>query len=209
MNRLSWPNRVTMTRILLVGPFVVALLHLRDPGWGEVARWSAIGLFVAMALSDGLDGYLARRLKAESALGRFLDPLADKLVILCSVVLLAREGTGIQGMLLPSTVAVIAIGKDLVVVVGFCLIYIVTNRVYIEPRRLGKWCTAVQLLMVIMILMSPSLPKPAPVVTAALWWIASVLAVVTVIQYFKMGLHVVGRHEVDVLAVKPGDKPGA
>lgn len=196
MYTLSWPNRVTMSRILLVGPFVVALLHLQDPKWGELARWAAVVVYALMAISDGLDGYLARRLKAESALGRFLDPLADKLVVLCSVVLLAREGTGVSGMLLPSTVAVVAIGKDLVIVVGFCLIYIITSKVYIEARPAGKWCTATQLLMVIAVLLSPNLPGPLKWGPVLLWWAASILAVVVVIQYFKMGLHFVSPHDV-------------
>jgi CDP-diacylglycerol--glycerol-3-phosphate 3-phosphatidyltransferase len=195
MYKLSWPNRVTMTRILLVGPFVVALLHLQDARWAELARWSAVLVFVLMAVSDGLDGYLARRLKAESALGRFLDPLADKLVILCSVILLARPETGVAGMLLPSTVAVIAVGKDLVIVVGFCLIYIITSKVYIEARPLGKGCTGTQLLMVILILLSPNLPGPLQYMPAVLWWAASVLAAAAVVQYFRMGLHFVSRHE--------------
>jgi len=195
MYKLSWPNRVTMTRILLAGPFVVALLHLQDPHWSELARWSAVVVFALMAISDGLDGYLARRLKAESALGRFLDPLADKLVVLCSVVLLSREDTSVPGMQLPSTVAVIAIGKDLIIVVGFCIIYMITSSIYIEAKRLGKWCTAAQLVMVIAILFSPNLPGPLKWGPAILWWAASLLAIATVIQYFKMGLDFVSRHE--------------
>jgi CDP-diacylglycerol--glycerol-3-phosphate 3-phosphatidyltransferase len=171
------------------------LLHLQDPRWGELARWSAVLVFGLMAISDALDGYLARRLKAESALGRFLDPLADKLVVLCSVVLLARDTTGVSGMLLPSTVAVIAIGKDLIIVVGFCLIYIITSKVYIEARRVGKWCTAAQLLLVIAILLSPNLIGPLKWLPVILWWAASILAVVVVLQYSRMGLHFVSKHE--------------
>ncbi len=204
MYKLSWPNRVTLTRILLVGPFVVALLHLQDPRWGELARWSAVLVFGLMGVSDFLDGYLARRLKAESALGRFLDPLADKMVVLCSVILLARETTGVSGMLLPSTVAVIAVGKDLITVVGFCLIYIITSMVYIDATRVGKWCTAAQLLMVIAILLSPNLIGPLKWLPVILWWGASILAVMVVIQYFKMGLHFVSGNEQET-SQKPGD----
>jgi len=61
MRLLSWPNRITMSRIFLIGPFVVALLYLQEPGWTEIARGSAMLVFVLMAVSDGLDGYLARR----------------------------------------------------------------------------------------------------------------------------------------------------
>jgi len=158
MYKLNWPNRITITRILLIGPFVLALLHLQDPQWSELARWLAVVIFVLMAISDGLDGYLARRLNQESAVGKFLDPLADKLLVLFSVLFLAHEGTHVEGALLPSYVAVIAIGKDMIVVLGFCILYFATSRSYIEPHRAGKWCTTIQLAMVIAILISPNLP---------------------------------------------------
>ncbi len=116
-------------------------------------------------------------------------------MVLSSVVLLARENTSVPGMQLPSTVAVIAIGKDLIIVVGFCLIYMITSSIYIEAKRLGKWCTATQLVMVIAILFSPSLPGPLKWGPVVLWWAASLLAIATVIQYFKMGLYFVSRHE--------------
>ena len=119
MYRVSWPNRITIARILLVGPFVVALLHLQDAVWHEWARYWALLTFALMAISDGLDGYLARRLHEESAVGRFLDPLADKLLIFCSVILLAHPSTQVPGIRLPSTAAVIAVGKDVIVVLGF------------------------------------------------------------------------------------------
>jgi len=196
MHRISWPNRITIARILLIGPFVVALLHLQDPGWSHSARWAALGIFAIMAISDWLDGFLARRLKEESAVGRFLDPLADKLLVLFSVVLLANNGTHVTGMLLPSTVTVIAVGKDLIVILGFCIIYFGTGRVYIDPRGSGKLCTTLQLLMVIAILLSPSVPDLFSIASRVLWWCASLLAVATVVHYFQLGRLFVARHEI-------------
>ncbi len=117
MQKISWPNRLTLARILLVGPFVWMLLHLQDPNWHGYARWAALAIFALMAVSDGLDGYLARRLHEESAVGRVLDPLADKLLILASVVLLAREDTSVPGMRLPDIVAIIVISKDIIIVI--------------------------------------------------------------------------------------------
>ena len=193
--KISWPNRITITRILLIGPFVVALLHLQNPVWSEHARWAAMAVFAVMAISDGLDGYLARRLHEESVVGRILDPLADKLLILCSVVLLAHEGTHVTGMRLPSTIAVIAIWKDLVVVVGFCIVYFITSRVYINPQRWGKWCTMVQLVMVIVILLSPNLPRFLSRLPAVLWWMASMLAMVAVVHYYRLGMHFISQYE--------------
>jgi len=77
MSWLNWPNRITIGRIVLVAPMVICMLNLNAtwPGW----RYLALGLFSLMAISDALDGFLARRLKEETQLGRFLDPVADKL----------------------------------------------------------------------------------------------------------------------------------
>lgn len=195
MIRMSWPNRLTVTRIVLIGPFVVSLLNLQDPGWQNVARWTAVGIFFVMAITDGLDGYLARRLKQETAAGKFLDPVADKLLILFSVVLLAHEGTTVPGARLPATVAVTAVGKDIIVIIGFCIIYFTTAKIFIRPNYIGKTCTTVQLAMVIAILLSPDLPGWFWIVPRLLWWLATVLAFLTIATYFRTGQHFIARHE--------------
>jgi len=192
---INWPNRITILRLLLVGPFVVAILSLQDERWGQWPRYCALIIFALMAVTDGLDGYLARKLNQETVLGRFLDPLADKVLILSSVLLLAHQGTHVEGAMIPSTVAVIAIGKDLVVLIGFCIIYIVTSQVYIDPQSLGKWCTTFQLSMVIAILLSPDLPKELGFLPRALWWIASGLAVAAIIQYYRLGRNYLSEFE--------------
>lgn len=195
MMKMSWPNRLTVTRIVLIGPFVIALLNLQDPGWQDVARWTAVGIFCVMAITDGLDGYLARRLKQETAAGKFLDPVADKLLILFSVVLLAHEGTTVPGARLPATVAVTAVGKDIIVIIGFCIIYLTTAKIFIQPNYIGKTCTTVQLAMVIAILLSPDLPAWFWIVPRVLWWLATALAFLTIVTYFRTGQHFIARHE--------------
>ena len=195
MNRISWPNRITLTRIVLVDPFVMVLMYLQDPEWSDWARWAALIIFAVMALTDGLDGYLARKLNAESAAGKILDPLADKILIFFSVILLAHPGTHVEGALLPVEVAIIAVGKDLIVVIGFCVIYFSTSRVYVDPRRIGKWCTLAQLLMIIVVLLAPDLPQSLKPLPSLLWWAASILAVGTVIRYFQLGHRFVLQHE--------------
>ena len=192
---LTWPNRISITRILLVGPFVIALLNLQDPYRGEFARWSALGIFLVMAISDLLDGYLARRLHQESAVGRFLDPLADKILIFCSVLLLAHSGTHVTGMILPPSVVVIAIGKVLIVILGFAIIYMVTSQIFISPRHSGKWCTTLQLAMITAVLLSPSLPNFLSWLPSVLWWSASILAILTVIDYYQLARHFIAKHE--------------
>ena len=78
---LSWPNRITLLRILLIVPYVRLMLQLNDEAAGPWPRRIALLLFVIMALSDGLDGYLARSRGMITTLGKILDPLADKLLV--------------------------------------------------------------------------------------------------------------------------------
>jgi len=191
---LSWPNRLTMLRIILIGPFVVSLLNLQSSTW-HGARHCALSIFAAMAFSDLLDGYLARRFNQESPLGRFLDPLADKLLITCAMVLLGLESTAVPTFRIPSWVVVAAIGKDLFVVVGFLLVFIVTGRVLIRPGWLGKLCTDAQMVLVVGVLLGPDLELLGKIgsifirtLVPILWVACSALAVFTCWQYFRVGM---------------------
>jgi CDP-diacylglycerol--glycerol-3-phosphate 3-phosphatidyltransferase len=189
-SRLGWPNRITISRILAIGPFVVCLLHLNEPGQA-VWRWTAVGLFSLMALSDLADGYLARRLRDESPLGRFLDPLADKLLVTVAVVILCirgvHDGVGDTVLRLPNWVVVTAIGKDLIVSLGFAIVYMSTGRVFIQPRWLGKWCTTLQLALVLSMLLWPVLPAAVGSLPQWLWIAASVLAIAATLDYIRLG----------------------
>lgn len=191
--RLGWPNRISIGRVLCVAPFVVILLKLHEPGHGTL-RWVAIGLFAVMAASDWLDGYLARRLHDTSPLGAFLDPLADKLLITVAVIILAVRGivddtdpTNLRRLYLPDWVAVSAIGKDLVVCIGFAILRLSTGRIHIHPRRLGKWCTTVQLLTVLSMLVWPSLPPQLDRLPEGLWIAATILAALAALDYIRLG----------------------
>jgi len=182
---LNWPNRITIARIALVPFFVICLLNVNEPGgrW----RYSAIVLFALMAISDVLDGFLARRLGETTPLGRFLDPVGDKLLISSSMVLLALPETAIAGYHLPGWVAVIAIGKDVLTVIGFALIYATTSQYFIEPRTWGKACTLIQSVLVAFALVAPDLPRSAIEAWPILGWTASILAIVAVIDYGRVG----------------------
>lgn len=187
MSHLSWPNRITLARIVLIAPFVTALMSLQE---SSNARWTAVGVFFLMALSDALDGWLARRLDSQTPLGKFLDPLADKLLITSAVILLGHHATCVPGKAIPHVVVVVAIGKDLFVVVGFLLVYFVTGRILIQARRAGKWCTTLQLAMVVAVLLWPefdSLSTLLGYLPDVLWWLATVMAVVAAVDYYRLG----------------------
>lgn len=188
--KLGWPNRLTIGRILLVGPFIVCLLNQDKPGVGWL-RWVAIGVFSLMAVSDLLDGYLARRLNDESDLGRFLDPLADKLLITTAVLALCLVGVrgGPDGptLFLPNWVVVAVLGKDLLVCTGIAVLHLATGRATIEPRLVGKWCTVVQLLLVLAMLLWLNLPGWLARLPEVLWIGATILSAAAAFDYLRVG----------------------
>ena len=172
---LSWPNRISLLRLLLVGPFLVL----------------ALAIFLVTALSDLVDGLLARRLNAKSRLGAILDPLADKALIICAVVLLSARNSA-SGMLLPNWVVVAVVGKDLWVVVGCVVVYLVTDRLRVQPTAAGKLSTFGQLVLVGYVLLAPDLE--ALVAGLGRWGILVLscgvagLSVLAIITYTRLGL---------------------
>ena len=185
MTWLNWPNRITVARIILVAPFVICLLNL-NTGWSGW-RYVAMAVFGVMALSDALDGFLARRLHEETPVGRFLDPVGDKLLVASALVLLSIDTTAVPGFVLPNWVPVVAVAKDVLTVVGFGLIYATVGEFFIKPRILGKACTLVQLLLVAYCLVAPDLALLLQGFLAPLYWLASALAVAAAVDYVRVG----------------------
>ena len=192
---LSWPNRITLMRLLLVAPFVVLVQqHHARP----VFRHLALGIFLVMAVSDVLDGYLARRTGHTSRLGAILDPLADKTLIMCAAALLSLPHSAVAGTRLPHWVVVLIVGKDLWVIVGFVVVFLLTGRVRVMPTRAGKLCTAGQLAMVTAVLISPDINRLAlsagtalgagTALARGLWWATGALSIAAVVSYTRLGL---------------------
>src|SRR3954463_391221 len=116
---LTWPMGLTMLRLFLLPVFLWVLLA--DAGPLDVARphrWWAMGIFAVMAITDKLDGYLARRLGQTSHLGTILDPVADKLLIVCSTILLSFSWVASAGYKIPLPVVAAIYAKDVTVAVG-------------------------------------------------------------------------------------------
>lgn len=211
---LNWPNRITLLRLLLVAPFVVALLHLRQ--YEPVARYVAMGIFIVMAASDFADGILARRLNQRTRLGAILDPLADKVMIVCATVLLALPNSSVQGAMLPKWLVVAVVAKDLWAIIGFVVVYLVTDRLCDTATRTGKSSTAAQLAMVTVVLLSPEInrlvPWLSPLGRPLGWWtmMASALTVTTlcvlaVMSYTRQGMAMVAMGAKPLESTKTND----
>lgn len=189
---LTWPNRISLLRLLLVAPFVVLVMN---QGQWVHARHAALGVFVLMAISDAVDGMLARRLNQTSRLGAILDPLADKVLIVCSVVLLSLPASAVPGVKISNWAVVAVVGKDLWVVAGFIVVYLVTDRFMVCPTRAGKASTFGQLVMVVLVLVAPDINRlgrsAGSYLAAAAWWAVTGLSVLAVISYTRLGLRFV------------------
>jgi len=200
--KLSWASRITILRILLIIPFVSFMLKINDteliPEIRNAMRYVSFIIFLAMAVSDVIDGYLARRKKQITKLGAFLDPLADKLLMTCACLLLASQRGQVKDFPLPPTVVVLIIGKDLFLLIGFVIVYLITSQIRIAPVFIGKLATALQLSMVAGILIAPEVSGVLPGwiwFLRVLWWSAAGTAILTTLIYIRNGSRYIEEYE--------------
>lgn len=194
----TWPMGLTMLRLLLLPVFLWVMLL--DAGGHEAGaeldgnryRWWAVGIFAVMAITDKLDGYLARRLNQTSRIGTLLDPLADKLLIASSVVLLSFDWAAGAAYRIPLWVVAAVYGKDVVVALGTVAIIASVGRVSVAPRLPGKLGTFFQLLLVMLTLLAPDLDRlmagSALVVLKSLWWVVAAVSLAAMVDYVRIGI---------------------
>ena len=132
-------NLLTLSRIVLIIPFLY---------WIQNGRFGlAMVIFFVASVTDYLDGYVARRFNQQSALGRFLDPLADKLLTTASFVVLALPRDGFPSI--PVWLAVAVVGRDVFILVGSVVIYLVTRYKQFKPTLMGRINTTIELTMIV------------------------------------------------------------
>jgi cardiolipin synthase (CMP-forming) len=199
--KLSWANRITVLRILLIVPFISVMLKIHDDRFNidtqASMRYIAVLIFLIMAISDGIDGYLARVKNQITKLGVFLDPLADKLLIISSCVLLSSKTAMVDGFALPGTVMIVIISKDILLVVGFIIVYFITSHFLISPVFLGKLATALQLTMIAGILLAPEISRVFDGwiwVLRCLWWSVAITAIFATLIYIRNGCRYIEQH---------------
>jgi len=200
--KLNLATRITLLRILLIIPFVSCMLKINDPDLStslqSVMRYVSIVFFFIMAISDAIDGYLARSRNQTTRLGAFLDPIADKLLITSACLLLASDQARVANFHLPTTVVVLIVGKDLFLLIGFLIVYLITSQVRIQPAFIGKVATALQLSMVAGILIGPEVAAFVPAwiwFLRFLWWSAAATAICATLIYIRTGMRYIEQYE--------------
>jgi CDP-diacylglycerol--glycerol-3-phosphate 3-phosphatidyltransferase len=179
---LNLPNLLTYGRLAAV-PAVVALLF-----WPNElgARWTALAVFVIAGITDYLDGYFARAYAQQSALGRMLDPIADKLLVSACLLMLAADQI-IEGWSLAAAVVILC--RE--ILVSGLREFLAELKVSVPVSRVAKWKTAVQLVAIGFLIAGPAGELVLPGTTEVglgLLWVAAALTLYTGWDYLKAGL---------------------
>lgn len=165
---MNLPNKLTIFRVILI-PFFVVLLLLDITAYD---KWIALAIFIIASLTDFLDGHIARKYNLVTNFGKFMDPLADKLLV-CSAMICLVELSRI-----PAWVVIVIIAREFIIS-GFRLVAS-DNGVVIAASYWGKFKTVFQMVMIC--LMIADLP-PLALVTQIVMWVALVLTVVSLVDY--------------------------
>jgi cardiolipin synthase (CMP-forming) len=192
---LAIPNLLTYARIVAV-PLVVACLYAQSIlDGGMWLRWVAVAIFIAAAITDFLDGYLARSLGQQSSFGRMLDPIADKLLV-ASCLLMLAAGETIKGWSLWAAIVILC--RE--ILVSGLREYLAELRVSVPVTRLAKWKTTVQLIAIGFLLAGRAGDEVMAYLTGAestvvvtyfglmLLWISAIVTLYTGYDYFRAGL---------------------
>jgi cardiolipin synthase len=177
------PNLLTLSRIMVI-PALIAAFYLRAV-IGDAANWIALALFVAAGITDFLDGWLARRRGEMSNLGRFLDPVADKLLVAAAILMLVAFGEIAGWQVLA---AVVILCRE--ILVAGLREFLAELRVAVPVSRLAKWKTTVQIVAIAFLLVGHAGPAFLPThdIGIAGMWIAAVLTLYTGWDYLRAGL---------------------
>jgi cardiolipin synthase len=183
---LALPNILTYARIAAV-PVVAACLYWQALlGGGLWLRWVALAIFICAGITDYLDGYFARAWKQQTALGRMLDPIADKLLVAACLLMLAVDGT-IAGWSLWA--ALIILCRE--ILVSGLREFLAELHVSVPVTQLAKWKTVGQMIAVGFLLAGRAGDLVVPIVTPvglALLWLSALLTLYTGWDYFRAGL---------------------
>jgi len=148
---MNMANRISIVRILLIPFFIAAVIYYSPQH--DYLRFLALGIFLIAVISDGLDGYIARAKNQKTILGSYIDPIADKLLLLTAFICLSIGNNFPSEYNLPAWVVLTVISRDVIIVLGSVVVYLVKGHLEIIPSKLGKVTTFFQMLAVICVLL--------------------------------------------------------
>ena len=180
---MSLANKISIGRILLAPGIVASLLYYHPTR--DWLRLLALGLFLIGILSDAIDGFLARLQRQETELGTLLDPIADKCLILTTLISCSTIRGLPAEISVPAWFNLVVISRDVLLVSGTIVLFAMKGQRTVRPSRLGKWTTFAQMLVIPAVLLA--LPVKLPLII-----IAAILSVLSAISYLRVGIRVLG-----------------
>ena len=168
---MNLPNKLTMARVIMIPFFVIFMLT----GWGgEASKWISLAIFIVASLTDLLDGHIARKHNLVTNFGKFMDPLADKLLVCSAMICLVEMGR------IPAWIVIVIISREFIIS-GFRLIA-AEQGIVIAASYWGKFKTTFQMIMIILLILDLNYPFSG-VVNMVVTYIALILTVVSLIDY--------------------------
>lgn len=180
---MTFASKITIARICLVPVFAVVAFyygHTVKSGHAmEELRWWALGIYVLAATTDGVDGWIARRFNQRSEFGAFIDPIADKALLLTGVITLSFVDWGAPGWRLPLWFAAVVVLRDCIILGGIRVLWNHHRKVKIVPHWSGKVCTVAQMFAIGWVMLRVTILEPQiPCAVAAIFTIWSCVAYV-------------------------------
>lgn len=171
---MTFASQITLARIFLVPVYaILAVQYSRSVLSGspdETYRWLAIVTFITAAASDGLDGFIARRFNQCSKFGAFIDPIADKSLMLTAIITLSLAPWGVDEWQIPLWFASLVVARDIIILGGITILYYLKRHVPIKPSWIGKICTASQMTLLAWVMLKITiLPLIYPIIFAAIF----------------------------------------
>lgn len=177
---MSLPNKISLTRIIFILPFVLCIIQVQN---NSLYRYVALAMILVLGVTDALDGYLARRRNEITKLGKYLDPAADKLLLVTSCILLSSKIWPEPRF--PNWLSVIILSRDIFIVLGTAVLILFTGKMGCRPNTLGRVATGLQVIAVMVVLMGNHLPFIAVIIVS---WVAAVFTLASGINYMHVGI---------------------
>jgi cardiolipin synthase (CMP-forming) len=184
---MTIPNILTFARVALI-PLLLVLLFLD----GDTMRWWALALYLTLAVTDYLDGYLARVLNQQSELGALIDPIADKILVAALIVALVGSGDIARWDI---AAAILVLSREFLV--SGLREFLAQRDLPLLVTKLAKWKTTIQLIAIALFILPPLDIASQALIASSVWWIATLLTLVTGYGYVTSATHRLNHRNAD------------
>lgn len=176
---LNLANKISIARIILIPFFITSVIYARLD--------IALSFFVLAIITDGADGFIARALKQKTKLGTILDPVADKLLLVSAYICLSVVNSIPEGLKLPPYVPIVVISRDVIIVLGSIIVYLIKGDLNVKPSIVGKVTTFFQMITIVSILVRFNY-------SYIVWNAAVALTVISGIDYVVKGSRILSEN---------------